>query len=131
MIYVFLSVNNRLLIIINNRHDIKQSVEIITSNKQSRFRNHQIHHSFLQFFMNWSDDDSTRDFSKFNFLKICWIICLNRSTLCDRMLSWGGFCSLYAISAVPLSMLFLRFLYWTSVSFRSFIYTLAFIVFRS
>ena len=85
VIYVPLSVNDRSLIIINNRHNIKQSVRTIISNKQSRFRHHQIHCSFLQFFMNWSDDDLTRNFSRFNFSRICWAICLNRSIFCDRM----------------------------------------------
>ena len=45
-------------------------------------------------------------------------------------MSRGESCSPYAISAVPLPMLFLRFLYWTSVSFKSSIYTPASIAFR-
>ena len=35
--------------------------------------------------MSWSDDDSIQDFLKFNSLRICWTICLNRSAFCDRM----------------------------------------------
>ena len=79
------SVNDRSLIIIDNRYDIMQSVQTIISNRQSRLRNHQSYRFLFQFFMNWFDDNSIRNFSRFNFLRICWIICLNRSTLCDRM----------------------------------------------
>ena len=83
--HVLSSVNDRSLIIINNCHDIKQSARIIISNRQSRFWNYQSHRFFLQFFMSWSDDESIRNFLKFNFLKVCWAIYLNRSALCDRM----------------------------------------------
>ena len=80
-----LSISDRLLIIINNRHDIKQSVRTIISNRQSRFRNYQNHRFLLQSLINWSDDESTRDFSKFNFSRVYWTIRLNHSTLCGRM----------------------------------------------
>ena len=66
---------SRYQVISSNNH-FEQTIALSKSLKSS---------FFFQFFTNWFDDDSIWNFSRFNSLKVCWIICLNRSALCDRM----------------------------------------------
>ena len=78
--YVLSSINDRLLIIRDSRHYIKQLARTIILNKRLRFQSQKIYRFSLEFFISWSDDDSIENFLKFNFLRVCWTICLNRLT---------------------------------------------------